>query len=148
MAERTQHHNNKRCSMPDVIIRISLFTRINIMLGVLVVSFAPLLWSWRAIRVGEMDEQSWIVLVLELALVQLLLWHTQRRCSNAKLPFWQGMSVIAACLRTHWIYTDVLLALLILPLVFSASAALAFTGRPAYRFQLLVHAFYRNRLEQ
>lgn len=134
--------------MPDVVIRISLFTRINIMLGVLLVSFAPLLWSSRAIRAGEMDEQSWIVLVLELVLVQLLLWHAQKRCSNEKLPFWQGMAVIAACLRTYWIYTDVLLAAVVLPLVFTASAALAFTSRPAYRFQLLVHAFYRNRMEQ
>jgi hypothetical protein len=134
--------------MPDVVIRISLFTRINIILGVLVISFAPLLWTWQAVRAGEMDEQSWIVLVLELALVQLLLWHAQKRCSSEKLTFWQAMAVIAACLRTNWIYTDVLLALLILPLVFTASAALAFTGRPAYRFQLLVHAFYRNRMEQ
>ena len=134
--------------MPDVVIRVSLFTRVNIMLGILVVSFAPLLWTWHAIRTGRMDEQSWIELVLELVLVQLLLWHAQKRCSSEKLPFWQGMAVIAACLRTHWIYTDVLLALLILPLVFTASAALAFTARPAYRFQLLVHAFYRNRMEQ
>ena len=134
--------------MPDVLIRISVFTRINIILGVLTVSFTPLLLNWRAIHDGDMDPQSWTVLILELVLVQLLLWHAQKRCSNEKLPFWQGMAVIAASLRTHWIYTDVLLALLILPLVFIASAALAFTSRPAYRFQLLVHAFYRNRMEQ
>jgi hypothetical protein len=134
--------------MPDVVIRISLFTRINIILGVLVSSFTPLLWTWQAVRAGEMDEQSWIVLVLELMLVQLLLWHAQKRCSNEKLPFWQGVAVVAACIRTNWIYTDVLLALLILPLVFAASAALAFTRQPAYRFQRLVHAFYRNRMEQ
>jgi hypothetical protein len=134
--------------MPDVVIRISLFTRINIMLGVLLISLAPLLWTLQQIRTGEMDEQSWIVLVLELVLVQLLLWHAQKRCSNEKLRFWQGIAVVAACIRTNWIYTDVLLALLILPLVFAASAALAFTRQPAYRFQRLVHAFYRNRMEQ
>jgi len=134
--------------MPDVVIRISLFTRINIILGVLVISFAPLLWTWQAVRAGEMDAQSWIVLVLELVLVQLLLWHAQKRCSNEKLPFWHGVAVIAACIRTNWIYTDVLLAVLILPLVFAAAAALAFSRQPAYRFQRLVHAFYRNRMEQ
>jgi hypothetical protein len=115
---------------------------------VLVISFAPLLWTWQAVRAGEMDEQSWIVLVLELVLVQLLLWHAQKRCSNEKLPFWHGVAVIAACIRTNWIYTDVLLAVLILPLVFAAAAALAFSRQPAYRFQRLVHAFYRNRMEQ
>jgi hypothetical protein len=134
--------------MPDVVIRVSLFTRINIMLGILVVSLAPLLWTWQTIHGGQMDEQSWIELVLELVLIQLLLWHAQKRCSSEKLRFWQGMAVIAACLRTSWIYTDVLSAVLILPLVFTAAAALAFTSRPAYRFQLLVHAFYRNRMEQ
>jgi len=134
--------------MPDVVIRISLFTRINIILGVLVISFAPLWWNWQAVRAGEMDEQSWIVLVLELVLVQLLLWHAQKRCSNEKLPFWQGVAVVAACIRTNWIYTDVLLAVLILPLVFAAAAALAFSRQPAYLFQRLVHAFYRNRMEQ
>ncbi len=134
--------------MPDVVIRITLFTRINIMLGVLLSSLAPLLWTWQAIRTGDMNEQSWIVLILELVLVQLLLWHAQKRCSNEKLPYWQGIAVVAACLRTNWIYTDVLLALLILPLVFAASAALAFTRQPAPRFQRLVHGFYRNRMEQ
>jgi hypothetical protein len=134
--------------MPDVVIRISLFTRINIMLGALVFSLTPLVWTWQAVRTGEMDEQSWIVLVLELVVVQLLLWHAQKRCSSDKLPFWQGVAVVGACIRTNWIYTDVLLALLILPLVFTASAALAFTRRPAYQFQRLVHAFYRNRMEQ
>jgi hypothetical protein len=134
--------------MPDVVIRISLLTRINIMLGVLLISLAPLLWTWPEIRAGEMDEQSWIVLVLELVLGQLLLWHAQKRCSNEKLPFWQGIAVVAASIRTNWIYTDILLALLILPLVFAASAALAFTRLPAYRFQRLVHAFYRNRMQQ
>jgi hypothetical protein len=134
--------------MPDVVIRISLLTWINIIPGVLLSSFAPLLWTWQAIRAGEMNEQSWIVLVLELVLGQLLLWHAQQRCSNEKLPFWHGIAVVAACIRTNWIFTDVLLALLILPLVFAATAAVAFTRRPAYRFQCLVHAFYRNRMEQ
>jgi hypothetical protein len=59
--------------MPDVLIRISVLTRINMILGVLTVSFTPLLWSWRAIRDGDMDAQSWIELVLQLVLVQLLL---------------------------------------------------------------------------
>jgi len=134
--------------MPDVLIRISIFTRINIILGVLTVSFAPLLWNWRAIRDGDMDAQSWIVLVLELVLVQLLLWHAQKRCSSEKLTYWHGVAVVAACIRTRWIYTDMLLALLILPLTIAASALLAFTSRPAYRFQRLVHGFYRNRMEQ
>jgi hypothetical protein len=92
---------------------------------------APLLWTWQAVRAGEMDEQSWIVLVLDLVLVQLLLWHAQKRCSNEKLSFWQGVAVVAACIRTNWIYADVLLALLILPLVLAVSAALAFTRQPA-----------------
>jgi len=134
--------------MPDVLIRISVFTRINIILGVLTVSFAPLLWNWRAIRDGDMDSQSWIALILELVLVQLLLWHAQKRCSSEKLTYWHGVAVVAACIRTNWIYTDVLLALLILPLTIAASALLAFTSRPAYRFQRLVHGFYRNRMEQ
>jgi len=134
--------------MPDVLIRISVFTRINIILGVLTVSFAPLLWNWRAIRAGDMDEQSWIVLVLELVLVQLLLWHAQKRCSSEKLSYWHGIAVIGACLRTHWIYTDLMLALLVLPLTIAASTLLAFSSRPAYQFQRLVHAFYRNRMEQ
>jgi hypothetical protein len=134
--------------MPDVLIRISVFTRINIILGVLTVSFTPLLWNWRAIRDGDMDEQSWVVLVLELVLVQLLLWHAQKRCSSAKLTYWHGVAVVAACIRTNWIYTDMLLALLILPLAIAASTLLAFTRRPAYRFQRLVHSFYRNRMEQ
>ena len=134
--------------MPDVLIRISVLTRINIILGVLTVSFAPLLWSWRAIRDGDTDAQSWIVLVLELVLVQLLLWHAQKRCSSERLTYWRGVAVVAACLRTNWIYTDVMLALLILPLTIAASALLAFTRRPAYRFQRLVHGFYRNRMDQ
>ena len=134
--------------MPDVLIRISVFTRINMILGVLTVSFAPLLWSWRAIRDGDTDAQSWIVLVLELVLVQLLLWHAQKRCSSERLTYWRGVAVVAACLRTNWIYTDVMLALLILPLTIAASALLAFTSRPAHRFQRLVHGFYRNRMDQ
>jgi len=134
--------------MPDVVIRISLLTRINMILGILAISLAPVLWTWQVIRAGEMDEQSWIVLVLELVLVQLLLWQAQKRCSSVKLPYWQGVAVIAACIRTNWIYTDVLLALLILPLVFAACAAFAFMKRPANRFQRLVHGFYRNRMEQ
>jgi hypothetical protein len=134
--------------MPDVLIRISLLTRINILLGLLAVSLAPLWWTWQAIRAGEMDEQSWIVLVLELLLVQLLLWQAQRRCTSTRLPYWQGIAVVAACIRTNWMYTDVLLALLILPLVFAACAGFAFLKRPAHRFQRLVHSFYRNRMEQ
>jgi len=134
--------------MPDVLIRISVFTRINMMLGVLTVSFAPLLWNWRAIHAGDMDAQSWIGLVLELVLVQLLLWHAQKRCSSEKLSYWHGIAVIAACIRTHWIYTDVMLALLILPLTIAVSTLLAFSTRPAYQFQRLVHGFYRNRMEQ
>src|SRR3954468_20155514 len=102
--------------MPDVVIRISLLTRINMILGILAISLAPLLVTWPAIRAGEMDEQSWIVLLLELMLVQLLLWHAQKRCTSAQLPYWQGVAVIAACIRTNWVYTDVLLAVLILPL--------------------------------
>jgi uncharacterized membrane protein YozB (DUF420 family) len=134
--------------MPDVVIRISLLTRINIILGVLAVSFAPLLWTWRAIHDGEMDQQSWISLVAQLALIQFLLWHAQRRCSGANLGYWQGVAVVAASIRTHWIYTDVLLALLVLPLMLTAAAVLAFSTRPAYWFQRLVHGFYRNRMEQ
>jgi hypothetical protein len=134
--------------MPDVLIRISVFTRINIILGVLTVSFSPLLWKWRAIHDGDMDAQSWIVLILELVLVQLLLWHAQKRCSSEKLTYWHGVAVVAACIRTNWIYTDLMLALLILPLAIAASALLAFTSRPAYRYQRLVHCFYRNRMEQ
>jgi len=134
--------------MPDVVIRISLLTRINIMLGVLTVSLAPLLWMWRAIQNGEMDQQSWVSLVAQLALGQFLLWHAQKRCSSRNLTYWQGVAVVAASIRTHWIYTDVLLALLVLPLMLTASAVLAFSTRPAYLFQRLVHGFYRNRMEQ
>lgn len=134
--------------MPDVVVRISLLTRINIILGVLAVSFAPLLWSWRTIRDGEMDEQSWIALVLGLALVQVLLWHAQKRCSSVKLTYWHGVAVVAASIRTNWIYTDVMLALLVLPLMLITSAVLAFMSRPQYRFQRLVHGFYCNRMEQ
>jgi hypothetical protein len=134
--------------MPDVVIRISLLTRINMILGVLAVSFAPLLWTWRAIQDGTMDQQSWISLVGQLALLQFLLWHAQKRCSSQNLTFWQGVAVVAASIRTHWIYTDVLLALLVLPLMLAAAAVLAFSSRPAYLFQRLVHGFYRNRLEQ
>jgi hypothetical protein len=134
--------------MPDVVIRISLLTRINMILGILAISLAPLLVTWPAIRAAEMDEQSWIVLVLELVLVQLLLWHAQKRCTSAQLPYWHGVAVIAACIRTNWVYTDVLLAVLILPLALAASAAFAFMQRPANRFQRLVHGFYRNRMEQ
>lgn len=134
--------------MPDVVIRVSLLTRINIILGVLAVSFAPLLWTWHSIRDGEMDPQSWTVLVVQLALVQFLLWHAQKRCSSENLTFWQGVAVVAASIRTHWIYTDVLLALLVLPLMLTASAVLAFSTRPAYLFQRLVHGFYHNRMEQ
>ncbi|MBS0419050.1 MAG: hypothetical protein JSR66_15155 [Proteobacteria bacterium] len=134
--------------MPDVVIRISLLTRINIILGVLAVSFAPLLWTWRAIRNGEMDQQAWLSLVGQLALLQLLLWHAQKRCSSENLTFWHGVAVVAASIRTNWIYTDVLLALLVLPLMLTAAALLAFSSRPAYRFQRLVHGFYRNRMEQ
>jgi hypothetical protein len=134
--------------MPDVLIRISLLTRLNILLGLLTISLAPLLWTWQTVRAGEMDAQSWIVLILELVVIQLLLWHAQKRCTSPKLPYWQGVAVIAACIRTNWIYTDVLLALLVLPLIFAASAAFAFTTRPATRFERLVHSFYRNRMEQ
>lgn len=134
--------------MPDVVIRISLLTRINIILGVLAVSFAPLLWTWRAIQSGAMDQQSWISLVAQMALLQFLLWHAQKRCSGEKLTFWQGVAVVAASIRTHWIYTDVLLALLVLPLMLTAAAVLAFSSRPAYLFQRLVHGFYRNRMQQ
>ncbi len=134
--------------MPDVVVRISLLTRINIILGVLAISFAPLLWTWQSIRGGEMDEQAWIVLVLEVAFLQLLLWHAQKRCSSEQLKYWHGVAVVAASIRTHWIYTDIVLALLVLPLMLAASAVLAFTTRPAYLFQRLVHGFYRNRMEQ
>jgi hypothetical protein len=134
--------------MPDVLIRISVFTRLNIILGVLGVSFAPLLWTWRAIRDGDMDELAWVTLVLQLALVQLLLWHAQKRCSSEKLTYWQGVAVVAACIRTHWIYTDMLLAVIVLPVAIAISTLVAFTTRPAYRFQRLVHGFYRNRMEQ
>jgi uncharacterized membrane protein YozB (DUF420 family) len=134
--------------MPDVVIRISVLTRINIILGVLVVSFAPLLWTWHAIRNGEMDQQAWLTLVAQLAVVQFLLWHAQRRCSSQHLTYWQGVAVVAASIRTHWTYTDLLLALLILPLMITASALLAFSTRPAHQFQRLVHGFYRNRMEQ
>lgn len=134
--------------MPDVVIRISLLTRINIILGVLAVSFAPLLWTWHSIHDGEMDQQSWIALVAQLGLGQFLLWHAQKRCSSENLTYWQGVAVVAASIRTHWVYTDVLLALLVLPLMLTASAVVAFSTRPAYLFQRLVHGFYRNRMEQ
>jgi hypothetical protein len=71
--------------MPDVVIRIPLFTRINIILGVLVSSFAPLLWTWQAVRAGEMDEQSWIVLVLELVMTpQQVTWNTRPSFNTAR----------------------------------------------------------------
>jgi len=134
--------------MPDVVIRISLLTRINILLGVLAVSFAPLLWTWHAIHAGEMDQLSWISLVAQVALIQFLLWYAQKRCSSENLTFWQGVAVVAASIRTHWVYTDVLLAVLVLPLMLTAAAVFAFSNRPAYLFQRLVHGFYRNRMEQ
>jgi hypothetical protein len=129
-------------------INVSVFARINVAIGVMVFSLAPIIFVAGRIRARAMEVDNWVVLVAILACLQFLLFLAQRRCSSEAMPFWQGVLVVSASMRTGLLYTDVLLAVLAVPFTLLASLLFLTSKNPAYQFHKLVYRFYENRMQQ
>ena len=134
--------------MSDRPLHVSVFTRINVALGVLLFSLAPLLFAAGRIRAGAMRPEQWAVVIGALIGLQLLLFAAQKRCSSEDLPFWRGLLLVGAAMRTGWIYTDLLIALLAVPFALFASLLFLASSNPPHRFYRLVYRFYEHRMHQ
>src|ERR1044071_3139201 len=134
--------------MTERVLHVSLFTRINVALGVLAFSLTPLLFVAGSIRTKEMSPEQWALVIGAVIFLQVLLLIAQKRCSSDAIPFWRGILLVGAAMRTGWIYTDMLLALLAVPFALLASLLLLASSNPAHRFHQLVYRFYEHRMRQ
>src|SRR5689334_19841960 len=94
----------------DSSLRVGVFTRINVVLGVLLYSLFPMFAFWTTIRARQMDMSDVSLLLVGIVSLQAMLFVAARRCSSEQLPFWRGVTITAASMRTGWIYLDMLLA--------------------------------------
>jgi len=129
-------------------LQFSIFTRINVAIGVLAFSLIPMVVVWTKIRAGQMDSEQWAAVVLSVAFMQGLLILAQNRCSSEEMPFWRGLMVVGASMRTGWMYVDVFLALIAVPLAITAAIAFLLRRNPAASYYRLIYFFYKNRMEQ
>jgi hypothetical protein len=134
--------------MSNEILHVSVFTRINVALGVLAFSLAPLIFVAGNIRAGAMGAEQWVVVIAAVIALQLLLLVAQKKCSSEALPFWRGLLAVGASMRTRWIYTDIVIALLAIPFTLSAACLFLASSDPANRFHRLVYRFYEHRMHQ
>jgi len=125
-----------------------MFVRINVAIGAIAVSLSPIFGYWSRIRAGQMELGDWSIALLALLTIQVLFWYAPRRCSGDQLSYWRGVTVAAQCMRTHWVYFDVLLSLITLPPLIVASFVFALSRDSARRFHKLVHFYYVHRLQQ
>jgi len=134
--------------MSNEILHVSVFTRINVALGVLAFSLAPLIFVAGKIRAGAMGAEQWVVVIAAVIALQLLLLVAQKKCSSEAMPFWRGLLAVGASMRTRWIYTDIVIALLAIPFTLSAACLFLVSNDPANRFHRLVYRFYEHRMHQ
>jgi hypothetical protein len=134
--------------MSDQVLHVSVFTRINVALGVLAFSLAPLIFVAGKIRAGSMGIEQWGVVIAAVIALQLLLLVAQKRCSSEALPFWRGLLAVGASMRTRWLYTDIFIALLAIPFTLFAACLFLASRNPANRFHRLVYRFYEHRMYQ
>lgn len=124
------------------------FTRMNLALGVLCYSVLPVLLSWPAIRAHRLTIYDWEVIAVEVMLLQVALWFATVRCGSKELPFWQGMTLVAAYMRTGWLYTDLLVGGISVMCVLIIADCIALTPKARPLYYRMLHAFYRHRLTQ
>jgi hypothetical protein len=134
--------------MNDRIVHVSVFTRINVALGVLAFSLTPLVFIAGRMRAGAMEAEQWVIVIGALISLQLLLLVAQKKCSSEAVPFWRGLLLISASMRTGWLYTDVVLAVLAVPFALFAAVLFLASSNPAARFHRLVYRFYEHRMQQ
>jgi len=130
------------------VLHVSVFTRINVALGVLAFSLTPLAFVVGSIRTRAMGSEQWGLVIGAVILLQVLLLIAQKRCSSDAMPFWRGILLVGAAMRTGWIYTDMLLALLAVPFALLASLLFIASSNPSRRFHGLVYRFYEHRMRQ
>jgi hypothetical protein len=128
--------------------RVGLFTRLNIVVGIAIYSFLPLLFHLSDLRTGRMDLSDWGSLLVEIVLLQGLLWLAARRCSSAQLAFWQGVTLTAACMRTGFVYFDLVLSGVSVAVLLLASACFSILPNPTSLYVGAVRLFYENRMYQ
>lgn len=124
------------------------FARFNLLLGVLVYSFLPVLVSLPAVHAHSITIDGWKIIAAEVVVLQVALWFATARCGSEEFPFWQGVALVARYLRTGWFYSDVLAGGLGVCLLLIISDLIAFTSKPRPLYYRLLHALYRNRLVQ
>lgn len=98
---------------------------------------------------------SWAVAAGGVIASHLLFSYTLRRCSSARLSFWNGLLVVAHSMRTGWLSMSAALALPALLFTIFASLVWACLGdlrrNPDFapeRFEALVKGFYHVRVPQ
>jgi hypothetical protein len=105
-------------------------------------------FQWSRISSDQMDEADWSRLLAIVLLIQALLFVAVARCSTQDLGYWRGMTSIAACVRTGWIYADVLVASIVIPIAVGLSMLFSLTPRATLLFHKMVYVFYDHRMVQ
>lgn len=128
--------------------RPGIFTRFVLVLGVLTYSLLPLVVSWPTIHAGRLTSNEWDVIVGAVVFLQFALWFAVSRCGYQGLTYWEGVSLVAGCMRTGWTYTDMLVGGLSVCFFLMATGVIALTSKPQAGFHRLVKTFLNNRLLQ
>jgi hypothetical protein len=128
--------------------RAGLFTRFILILGVLAYSLLPLLASWPAVHARRLTFQDWGVIAGLVVFLQIALQFAVKRCGYKGLSFWEGVSLVAGCMRTGSAYTDMLIGGLSVFCFLIAAVLVALTPKPQIWFYRLVRMFFNNRLRQ
>ena len=129
-------------------MQVSLFTRINVALGVVAFSLIPVAPLLGRLRANHMTTTYWIGLVLGIALLQALLLLAQKRCTSEDMPFWRGLLIVGVAMSTGWFYLDIVIVLLAIPLALAAAVVFLLSRNPAVRYHRLIYRFYQHRMEQ
>lgn len=124
------------------------FTRFNLVLGVMIYSFLPVILSWPSIHANRVKMDGWEFIVAGVVLLQVALWSATVRCSSEEFSFWEGVSLVARYMRTGWLYSDVLAGAIAVCLLLLISDLIALTPKPRPLYYRMLHAAYRNRLVQ
>lgn len=128
--------------------RPGIFTRVNLLLGILTYSLLPLLASWPAIHAHHVTSADWQLIIAEVVALQMALWFAVRRCGSEELPFWQGVALVARYMKTGWIYTDMVMGGIGVVMFLVIADIIAFTPNPRIFYYRVLHRFYRIRLVQ
>jgi len=129
-------------------VHVTMFTRINVAIGTLVFSLLPFAFVADRIEDRQMTVDSWTSVFFGVVALQLLLFLAQKRCSSKEMPFWKGIIIVGAAMRTGWAYLDLAIVILVIPLVMLTSVCLLFFSNAGFRFHRLVYVFYQHRMEQ